>query len=98
MRYHAPRATNAAADSDARRLTLTTAVKDAAAGRLSAREIAEAVHVARVGREKFDALVDAERIRQAGERETRDREDEGRRRKLASVKPLNDLGGGWDRQ
>lgn len=97
MGYHAPRATAAAADSDARRLTLATAVRDAAAGRLSAREIAEAVHVARVDVTQFAAMVDAERIRLAAERDARDVEDADRRRKLASIRPLKDLGGGWDR-
>jgi hypothetical protein len=96
MRYHVSPGSKVD-DIAARGLTLTTAVKDAAAGRLSGREITEAVHVARVGRPEFDALADAERIRQAGEREIRDREDDARRRKLASVRPLNDLSGGWDR-
>lgn len=74
MRYTAPRATNSEADSDARRLTLATAVRDAAAGRLSDREIAEAVHVAKVDRAKFDALVAAARTRLAAEHDARDRD------------------------
>jgi hypothetical protein len=49
-----------------RRLTLETAVRDAAVGSLNAREIAEAILTAKLSREEFDKLVDAERTRLAG--------------------------------
>lgn len=50
----------------ARRLTLAVAVRDAAAGRLDAQEIREALQAAQVSREDFDHLVRIERIRKAG--------------------------------
>jgi hypothetical protein len=97
MRYHVSPGSKTAEDTDARQFTLTTAVRDAAAGRLSDREIAEALHVARLGRPEFNALVAEERTRLDAEHDARDRDDAARRQKLANVKPLNDLGGGWDR-
>jgi hypothetical protein len=77
----------------ARLLGLQAAVRDSACNRLDRAERADALRMANITAERFNALVEDERRRLAAEQQQRERDAEEQRRR-PSTRPLNDFTGG----